>query len=293
MPDARRRTAQTIGLGQARVLCQMPHEKRLAFIAEGLPLILASAQGYWEAARRLEAQPREAEVVCGLAVEEAAKVLILMDAVRCPKKLVASKLGNITSWFYDHLARLIYAEAVGWRPTNVAELRRYVDLARRSHSVDGDVGQFIFPNWSKFGRESQLYVDILHEADRGPYWSEPSRVAINRFGMEPPALRLAGAMSKLGLFSPPSLKAVSEVWGQMTFIEEETLADARHLTRKLLKRLIQEERVPETTTQDEANYLFSEWQIPMYDLELDLIKVSMDELEAVQMDALGQAIGGP
>ena len=207
------KAAKNIGLGQAKVLCRMPHDKRLVFIAEGLPLILASAQGYWEAARQLKAQPRETEVLCGLAVEEAAKILILMDAVRCPKKLAASRLGKLTRWFYEHLARLIYADSVGWRPRDVTELRRHVDTSRESHAVDGDFGEYIFPNWDLFGRESQLYVDVLHDGMRDPYWSKPNPMPIDVVQWERPALRLARAMSTLGLFSLQGLQATSQVWG--------------------------------------------------------------------------------
>ena len=101
-----------IGLRQAKRLCQMPHEKRLEFLSEGLPIILVNAQKYWQASRQLKDMPREARVLQGLAEEEAAKVLILMDAVRCPRSLISSKMSDIASWFYNHLARLIYAEAV-------------------------------------------------------------------------------------------------------------------------------------------------------------------------------------
>lgn len=46
--------APDIGLkGAKRALSQKGHEGRLAFIAEGLPLILASGQGFWSAARAL------------------------------------------------------------------------------------------------------------------------------------------------------------------------------------------------------------------------------------------------
>lgn len=75
----------------------MSHDKRLAFLAEGLPIILASARGLWTASTRLTDMPREAEVLEGFAKEEAAKILILMDAVRCPAKLLPSKLGTTTS----------------------------------------------------------------------------------------------------------------------------------------------------------------------------------------------------
>ena len=136
-------TTRNIGLRQAKVLCQMSHKKRLEFLSEGLPKIQESAEGYWKASLELNESPREAEVLRGYAVEEAAKVLILMDAVRSPKKLVPGYMGKIVGWFYNHLTRLIYAEAIGWRPTHIDELREYVESVRKSHSVEGTVGEFI------------------------------------------------------------------------------------------------------------------------------------------------------
>ena len=117
-----------VGLSQAHRLCQMPQSERLAFIADGLPIMLASARGFWQAAKQLDGQVREAVVLARHSEEEAAKVLILMDIVRCPKRLVSSKIGSMVKWFYCHLTRLIYAEAVSWKPNDVTELRRYVDL---------------------------------------------------------------------------------------------------------------------------------------------------------------------
>jgi hypothetical protein len=85
-----------IGLRPARLLCQMKHGDRLDFIAEGLPLILDSARGLWNASRQLKDAPREATVLEGLAEQEAAKILILMDVVRCPQKLAGSRVGAMT-----------------------------------------------------------------------------------------------------------------------------------------------------------------------------------------------------
>ena len=131
-----------IGLGQARRLCQIAHDERLAFLAAGLPMILSSAQHLWQGSRKLGREmPREASILQGFAEEEAAKALIFMDAVRCPSCLIGSKMGNIVGWFYDHLARLIYAEAASWRPVNVAQLREYVDSSRKAHVLEGSVGE--------------------------------------------------------------------------------------------------------------------------------------------------------
>ena len=82
----------------------MKHDERLVFLAEGLPIILESAHGLWAASQQLSTMPREADVLRNHAEEEAAKVLIVMDMVRCPKKLCASKIGVMVNWFYDHLA---------------------------------------------------------------------------------------------------------------------------------------------------------------------------------------------
>ena len=54
-----------IGLHQAKRLCQSPQQQRLDFIAEGLPIILDSAQGFWAASQKLEDLPREAKVLGG------------------------------------------------------------------------------------------------------------------------------------------------------------------------------------------------------------------------------------
>jgi hypothetical protein len=43
--------------------------------------------------------------------------------VRCPPKLIAGHIGPMMGWFYNHLARLIYAEAQHWKPTNAEKLQ--------------------------------------------------------------------------------------------------------------------------------------------------------------------------
>lgn len=127
------------GNRQAHALCTMSYSARLDFIAEGLPNILKSAQGFWNASRQLNRSPREARVLVGFAEEEAAKTLILLDIVRCPPVQVSSRVGRIVKKvFYDHLARLIYAEAQSWKPVNVAQLQEYVDTKHQSHYLEGE-----------------------------------------------------------------------------------------------------------------------------------------------------------
>lgn len=280
-----------IGLRQAKVLCQMSRKERLRFISDGLPVILQSVQGYWQASHKLKNHPREASVLLGHATEEAAKILILMDAIRCPDKIVSSKIGNIVSWFYNHLARLIYAEAVYWKPTNTKELREYVDRQRLSHSVDGQLGEFIFPNWSLYTRESQLYADVFRENDQDPSWQEPSLYLSEITYFKPLVIELTEAMSVLGMFKYEGLVAISETWDKTTFSENEDFKDARDLTRLLLDRLIEEGLPTEDANQTDAEVLFHNWQLPMYDFDFNLINVSIEELNEEQDRMLYSEIG--
>ena len=111
------------GNRRADILTRMSQRDRLAFISEGLPIITASARNFWDAARQLEDGSREQSVLEGFAIEEAAKILILMDLVRCPAKHVSRRVKGMVKTFYDHLGRMIYADAQGWRVSDVTELQ--------------------------------------------------------------------------------------------------------------------------------------------------------------------------
>ena len=266
----------------------MPHEKRLAFMAQGLPIILSSAQSLWQASRHLEKEkPREASVLRGLAEEEAAKILILVDAARCPSRIIASKIGTIMQWFYDHLARQIYAEATKWRPVNVAQLRKYVDSSREAYFREGSagLGEYIFPNWHIYTRESVLYADI-QAGERGDLsWSNPADSVLgpdeaSRHQLPPFSLVLAEAMSALGIFTLGGLKATSEIWGKVEFVHNEGSTEKEALLDTLLTRLDQKDLLGEEATDDHVTELVKFWQLPMYNLEFDLLEVSMQELQA-------------
>src|SRR3546814_5745778 len=81
----------SFGNRRAGILAHLKQRQRLDLVAEGLPIIAASAQGFWEASQKLEKGSREATVLEGFAEEEAAKALILVDLIRCPPKQVARR----------------------------------------------------------------------------------------------------------------------------------------------------------------------------------------------------------
>ena len=270
-----------IGLGQARRLCQMAHGDRLMFLAEGLPKILASAQSLWCASRRLgNEMPREAGVLRGFADEESAKALILIDAVRCPKHRVSSRLGAIVDWFYSHLARLIYAESVLFRPINVSHLQEFVDLSRKDYYLEGFAGKEVVPNSHLFKRESLLYADVVARESGGLTWNNPLEIIDQSDSAAteeypPPSLVLVEAMEMLGMFTPRGLKATSEVWDNVEFASQEDCSIARDLMRDQVDCLVRKKLPRGNSVNPYLQTLFDYWQLPMYNLDFKKISVSM------------------
>jgi hypothetical protein len=212
--------------------------------------------------------------------------------VRCPQKILPSKLGAIVDWFYDHLARLIYAEVVGRRFMHVAELRDHVASARKAHYVDGNFGEFITPNGSLYQRESQLYVDIQAYEDGKPHWSQPVGYVSPLSAIRPRALQLTESMEALGLFTVQGLTATAEMWGQVDFAEKEDRENARRLTGQLMGRLVDLGVPSDSATQTDVDILY-DWQLPMYHFEFSPIHVPLDELKAKQEAIFWSEVGDP
>ncbi|MCB1393261.1 MAG: hypothetical protein KDJ71_08665 [Nitrobacter sp.] len=248
-----------------------------------MPIILQSARGFWSAAKALENQPREAAVLEGFALEEAAKILILMDMVRCPRRQLPARIGPMTGWFYDHLARIIYTEATDRiRATDVAYLRGAIEHMRKAHYLEGSMGEYIVPNWELYIRESRLYADIEAYGDGDPGWSAPH--VHDRFFKDfvPTTIKLVEAMASLGLFSVDALTTVSEVWDRLAFATTQDHRDATRLVWETLEQMQAAKLIPEKASQDDANLLAWHWQLPMYALDLSRIPISLEELKAEQ-----------
>jgi len=270
-----------IGLRQAKMLCRLRKKERFNLIGEGLPIILESARSFWRASGQLaDNNPREADVLEGFAEEEAAKILILMDVVRCPSKLIAKRIGGIINNFYDHLARRLYAEAQGWQPMHVAQLQEYLDSERKAHYLEGYIGEYIVPNSNIAIRESQLYADIEACEEGVLRWNEPKGYTSGLPRSTPTALRVAEALSAVGIFTRKGLDATAEVWGQLEFRDTETRADAERLTQQLLKELIAQGLPSANATHEDVNMLYRSWQMPMYHLDFTLIDVPLEDLMA-------------
>lgn len=280
-----------IGLKQARRVCQLSPQARLAFFAEGMPQILASAQGFWSASEQLEGAPREAQVLADYAAEEAAKILILADIVRCPPSLLKERMPLMLGWFYQHLTRLLYAEAQSWRPVTMTDLRDYVDNGRKAHYLEGYAGEYILPNSLLYQRETSLYVDIEAHEDGVPLWSAPRAYEPRFAAFEPASLRVAKALFEVSALSERGLAIMAEVWGPTLFRDDIRFDRGDALTEEMLRRLFAEGLPKESARDEHVQALYAHWQMPMYDLEFALDDVPFEELDAARERMLAAEMG--
>ena len=288
---ANRPSKVPFGNRRGHALCNMSQSQRLDFIAEGLPLIFSSMRGFWEAAERLDENPREAAVLEGFAEEEAAKALILVDLVRCPPSKVAGRLGRIIDTFYSHLARLIYAKAQSWRPVNLTQLQEYVDTERQAHYLEGGMSEYIVPNWAIYSREALLYADIEMHEDGIAQWNDPRTLSAMRISLRPPALDLVEALGALGVFSRAGLQALNEIWGKVDFRDQEGPETNRELTKSFAGRLDAEVLVTDSATDEHVRTFYHFWQLPMYNLEFDMLQVPLEDLVAQRDAAFWNEVG--
>jgi hypothetical protein len=275
-----------IGLKQGNILCGMKYDDRLNFIGKGLPIVLESALRFWNASRQLQSSPREATVLENLAVEEAGKLLILMDIVRCPEKIVSVRIGQIVRWLYQHLPRTIYANAASWHPMNLGRLRDYVEYERHAHYVEGNLGEYIVPNSKQFGREGALYADIGKHDDGEPYWNRPTGYQTELpflVNYKPAALSLAEAFSALGMLSARGVQIVASTWDALEFKDDEqTAQDSKRLIQTTIEAVIDSGLASNSAEQSHVETVRHHWQMPMYNLDFALIPVSRDDLEREQ-----------
>ena len=285
--------SEDIGMKRGRVLAQLTPARQLDLIAEGLPILLKSADELLTAAEALDDHSRAAAILIGQATEELSKILILMDIVRCPPKARGALIGRMFKWFYDHLPRLLYAEAQGWKPMTVSQIQEYVDNSRRSHDIEGFAGEFVMPNSTLFARENRLYADIVTHEDGEPVWSEPSDWKHPQlWGGRISVWQVAKALSDTGAFSRAGLEIVSDVWGAVDFIGEvECHSVPRDLTYAMLERLHIAGLISENAEEGQLRYLYEQWQVPMYRLDFKPIQVPLEELRAAQEAALWNEIG--
>lgn len=265
-------------------LAQLSDVMFLNEVARGLGLIAAWVGDLERWATRLqEDEPAAAEVLRVTADEEAGKFLVLVDAVRCPRKLQKKRVEQLKRC-HDHLAKGIYAEVCGVRPLDYKEFLGYVHDLRLSHYLDGpkDV-DWIFRNQIEARREERLYVDYL-ETDAGQDWWTPAtydRLASNWSGVSL-AVEVVRALTRAGIATPAGLQVLAEVWRPLIPQPATSYTDFQKAAQRTIERLRAASLPHEDFSQQDARRLVDAWPYPLYGADLGKVQIDLDDLRAQQ-----------
>jgi AbiV family abortive infection protein len=265
-------------------LSQLADRELFSEVAEGLARILENARRLHNSAKLLaEAEGfHPSRVLHVLSDEEAAKFLILLDAVRCPRQ-PSDRFSAQLRRFNDHLAKGLYARACGLCPATPAELQKFLDSYREEFYLDGPNSvDWIFRNEIHSHREEVLYVDYV-ATDEGRVWLDPGRyAALGPFARsEPASLRLGAELHQAGMTTAEGLAVVAEVWRPIVVAPDMPWQRLRELNHETLRRL-DSRGLLQPRSSGEYGRIVDEWPFPMYGLDLTLIAVDPESLRKLQ-----------
>jgi AbiV family abortive infection protein len=265
-------------------LCQLTDADFLKEVSAGVSLIVESANRLDVAAQKLSKSDdyHAARILGNLAEEEAAKALILIDAIRCPSSKSAERARTL-DYFYSHVAKGIYAEVTGLSPADFAEIVQYIDRARVECYLDGPTGaDWIFENRITQHREDDLYVGYVREGNEEAerYWYQPVNDPIPPY-WTPPAVRLVGALHQAGMTATKGLDAVAKIWRPVEIRPETTKSELEELNWHTLKTI---ESRGLLAVDDESGNLSirNDWSFPLWPLCLRLKEVDRAKLRKIQ-----------
>jgi hypothetical protein len=228
--------------------------------------------------RNLENYP--AKVLRNLSQEEAAKILILLDAVRCAPSMRSWTL----AYFYDHIAKGIYAHACHWRLGQFKELEQPIESLRSQYQL---YSEGIFSNNITYFREYDLYVNYVRDDSRGRgashHWTRPNRQApvLDLPDFPPLVVEVARALHRAGVTTQAGLAVVDEVWRPVELRPEMGIDERQQLNRKTLDVLRQRGLLVPASNQiyERVEY---EWLFPLWPFELGHQKVKVKDLRSAQ-----------
>ena len=272
-------------------LCQLSDADLFKEIAVGIGHVMDAVNELDSATRKLHEVKHyyPARVLENLATEEAAKVLIFIDAVRCPQNRLKERSQTLGR-FYDHLAKGIYAEVYNWHPTDFAEVKNGIDRQRREYYLDGpnDV-DWIYPNFITQRREDSLYVGYIREdTEEGGqgerYWALPRgayRIGTVLKYLTPTAITLVRALHQVKATMPEGLSVIAEVWRPVDVCAEMSRGALMGLNLRTLEVLDKRDLLAPVPTEI-YQVIRNSWIFPLWPLDLRVCKVEKETLRKVQ-----------
>jgi hypothetical protein len=265
-------------------LVQLNDKDLFVEVAKGMLAVQENASTMAEAFKILSEQHnvRGARILEAIAKEGAAKYLILLDVVRCPR-IPTNRFHRQLEKYDEHLAKGLYSEACDWRPADFGEIKSYIAEESMKYYLDGPNGvEWIFENWIIRQREEAFYVDYV-ESDQKHIWLSPSRYDSSSYisCYVPPVVKLMNQLHKVGFSKPRSLELISSIWRPVGFTDETHSWDIGNLNHKTLKGMCDAGLLNEI---DDKIYrdIVDVWPFPLYDLTMRQIPVKQSKLREIQ-----------
>ena len=258
-------------------LLQFSDGQFLDDVSKGIAHIVEYAESLDSLADRLVemGEHRGGGIVRALAEEEAAKVLILVDAVRCPPA-EAKDQSRTLKGFYSHLAKHIYSEACWWRSADFAEVMRAIERERLPYYLDGpNEVDWIFANSAKTDREHSMYVDYVQdvtEKDGEHHWVSPlTRAGPWRYERATPSSLIAArSLHRVGMTTPAGLSVVADVWRTFRPEPETRFPELSRKIRETLNHVTERGLCSEADLHLHGRMLIDHWPFPLWSLDLTL-----------------------
>lgn len=269
-----------------------------AQIAEGAALVVENVVRLNVAAHRLSAagQRSVAATLDVLAGEEASKVLVLLDAVRCPPKKRTRE--KVLRRFNDHVAKGIYAKACRWVTPTFKDLRTYVEGERASHHLDGPHGfDWVLKNEIRAERDRQLYVDLVGYIEAGSEtekreWVSPYSDGVwsGRSHQAPEVVRVVEALHRAGATSQSGLDVIAKCWRGFELDSDTTYRDVFGMNARTVK-VLESSGAAEDARSNDGRRIANGWPWPLWSLDLTSQRSNIDELRLRQGESLDRFAG--
>ena len=251
-------------------LAQLSDRRLFEEISTGIEHIIDNVQSLDAITRQLiqAGEYRGVDIIRGLAEEESAKVLILLDVVRCPRKCMNRTL----RWFNHHVAKGIYANACRWRPQDFGDVITSVALDRRGLFLDGPNDfDWILPNSIKSARERAMYVDYVRDitVENGEHmWLSPGsdQVSEKTYSM-PDSVKVSHAVFEIGATTPRGLAVVADVWRDFEPQPQTTKTELCERSNDMLQLLIDNGVFSVKNLRSAQSILYS-WPFPLWPIDL-------------------------
>lgn len=269
------------------LLASAPDEALIREVARGLSLIFEHISYLQMSVETLadKKQSRGEAAVRAIADEEAAKYLILVDVIRCPRKAQKQRSRQLKRC-NSHLPKGIYACISGMSPADLDEVRRIVKGLRASHYLDGPTDyDWIFRNEIEDRRERTLYVDYVR-TDEGADWVAPNVYDDELFLHGDPSgvVRIVFALTRAGVASAFGLKVIADVWRDFVPVGKTRWPEVERRNRSTLNLLEANDLIADAFTDRDEHVFLDEWTFPMHHEDLSIIEVDPDDLRKKQTE---------